>query len=140
MGMDGLGITGASLRNGTQDANDGIEVKLELTLFALWCVNGAVVVIVVIVVVIAVVVVVVVSWFDKVNGRITNLPAEGAVSFSACRSLELLLSYLQVLDVSGRTVLQRACPSNPCPSYRRRRHHPCSHLLVFLVLSSLSSI
>ena len=40
MGMDGLGIT-ASLGNRTQDWNNGIEVKHELTLLALWCMNGA---------------------------------------------------------------------------------------------------
>ena len=34
-GMDGLGITGASLVNDTRDANEGIEVELELTLLAL---------------------------------------------------------------------------------------------------------
>lgn len=114
--MDGLGITGMSLRSGMQDANNGIEVKLELTLLALWCVNVAVVVIVVIVVIvvviITVIIVIVMSWLDEVNSRITNAPAEGTVSFSACQSLELLLSYLQVLDVSGCTVLQSACPSN----------------------------
>lgn len=38
---DRLGSTGVSLGNGMQDANDGIEVKLKLTLLALWCMNGA---------------------------------------------------------------------------------------------------
>src|SRR5579863_120214 len=41
VGMDGLGMTGASLGIGTRDWNDGIEVKDELILLALWCVNGA---------------------------------------------------------------------------------------------------
>jgi hypothetical protein len=41
VGMDGLGITGASLGTWTRDANEGIEVDVELTLLALWCVNGA---------------------------------------------------------------------------------------------------
>jgi len=41
-GIDGLGMTGASLGIGTRGASKGIaEPELEFALLELWCVNGA---------------------------------------------------------------------------------------------------
>jgi len=42
VGIDGLGMTGASLGIGTRGASKGIaEPELEFALLELWCVNGA---------------------------------------------------------------------------------------------------